>query len=303
MASYTRHANIIHILGDTYVVDTGDQYIPFYDLGTGNVVLIDSGYNEDRDIIEAALLSRGFKVAGIACSHSHVDHTGNNAYFREKYGCIIAMPELDAILTTNLLNLKFMNPYLSMTDINERFSHLICKTDIKVPPEDTTVDICGKKFRFIPTLGHTTSHMSIVTPDDVIYLGDAIISIEVLSGLKLPYMYSVPDYLETLKVIQNFSFKKYIISHRGSSDEIYNIAKKNIEGCMARIEIIYNLIDKPMTMEDIFKAAVNEFYINVGTIKKHLVIERMFKPYADYLFETGRLRRILENGFLKYMKA
>jgi len=95
MASYTKHANIIHILGDTFVIDTGDQYIPFYDLGMGNVVLIDSGYKEDRDIIEAALLSRGLKVAGIACSHAHVDHAGNNAYFREKYGCKLYISKID----------------------------------------------------------------------------------------------------------------------------------------------------------------------------------------------------------------
>lgn len=303
MAKGAQTANIIHILGDTYVIDTGDQYVPFYEIGDRNIILLDSGYKEDRGLIEGALDSRGYRVAAIACTHAHVDHVGNNAYFREKYGCLIAMPELDALLTSNVLNLKLMNQYLSMTDINERVSHMVCETDIRVPLKDTVVDLCGREFRFIPTVGHTTSHMSIVTPDDVIYLGDAIISTEVLTGMKLPYFFSVADYIETLKVIQNFSFKKYIIAHRGSSDEIWNIAKKNIEGCMARIEIIYNLIDCPMTMEDIFKAAVNEFYINVGTIKKHLVIERMFKPYADYLFDTGRLKRVLDNGFLKYMRA
>lgn len=303
MAPNTSHANIIHILGDTYVIDTGDQYVPFFDLGEGNIVLLDSGYKEDRGLIEGALSSKGYRVAAIACTHAHVDHAGNNAYFREKYGCLIVMPELEALLTSNVLNLKLMNQYLSMTDINERVSHIVCETDIRVPLEDTTVELFGKAFRFIPTVGHTTAHMSIVTPDDVIYLGDAIISTEVLSGMKLPYFFSVADYIETLKVIQNFSFKKYLIAHRGSSDEIWSIAKKNIEGCMARIEIIYNLIQCPMTMEDIFKAAVNEFYINVGTVKKHLVIERMFKPYADYLFDTGRLKRILDNGFLKYIKT
>lgn len=303
MAPSTSHANIIHILGDTYVIDTGDQYVPFYDLGEGNIVLLDSGYKEDMGLIEGAISSKGYRVAAIACTHAHVDHAGNNAYFREKYGCLIVMPELEALLTSNVLNLKLMNQYLSMTDINERVGHIICETDIRVPLEDTKVELFGKILRFIPTVGHTTAHMSIVTPDDVIYLGDAIISTEVLSGMKLPYMFSVLDYIETLKVIQNFTFKKYLIAHRGSSDEIWSIARKNIEGCMARIEIIYSLIDFPMTMEDIFKAAVNEFYINVGTIKKHLVIERMFKPYADYLFDTGRIKRILDKGFLKYIRT
>lgn len=60
--------------------------------------LIDTGFTKDRESIESMLTKSGC-VPGtlklIILTHGDFDHTGNCAYFREKYGCSVAMHYAD----------------------------------------------------------------------------------------------------------------------------------------------------------------------------------------------------------------
>ena len=57
-----------------------------------------------------------------------------------------------------------------------------------------------------------------------------------------------------------------------------------------------------MTMEEIMKAAIDVFKINIQTPHRYAVIERMLRSYVEYLNEMGIIDLNIENGFLKYRK-
>lgn len=67
-------------------------------------VLIDTGFRGKRAQLENALQGAGC-VPGtlklIVLTHGDSDHTDNSAYFREKYGCPIAMHGLDSGMVEN----------------------------------------------------------------------------------------------------------------------------------------------------------------------------------------------------------
>lgn len=71
-----------------FLVRTGDGFI-----------LIDTGFSTKRTELEKELASAGCKPGNlklILLSHGDVDHTGNAAYLREKYGARIAMHNDDS---------------------------------------------------------------------------------------------------------------------------------------------------------------------------------------------------------------
>lgn len=48
------------------------------------------------------------------------------------------------------------------------------------------ISVCGVNFKILYTPGHSPAHICIMTPDDVFYVGDTLISYEVMKGSKLP---------------------------------------------------------------------------------------------------------------------
>ncbi|MFT5875755.1 MAG: hydroxyacylglutathione hydrolase, partial [Clostridium sp.] len=78
------------IKGNTFCIDTGMLYIPFYKINNEEIIMLDSGWAKgERKGIDEILEKNNLQVVGIICSHAHIDHIGNNAYLKKKYNCVI----------------------------------------------------------------------------------------------------------------------------------------------------------------------------------------------------------------------
>lgn len=295
---------IKEIKGNTFCIDTGMSYIPFYKINDEEIILLDSGWakGERKGIVEL-LEKNNFKVAGIICSHAHIDHIGNNAYFKKIYNCTIAMSAYEALVCSSTVNLKVYYSSQTLTGVTEHFGHMVCESDIMITDDQDRICVCGIKFKIIHTPGHSPAHICIVTPDDVAYLGDALISYEVMEGAKMPYAFILREDLKSKAKLYDLKCSKYVVAHKGMYNDITKLITDNIIFYKNRAAKIYDLIDGAMTMEDIMKTAMEDFNIRVQSIYRYAFIERMLRSYVEYLNETGSIELNIENGFLKYSKG
>ena len=67
------------------------ELIPVYRLDAHKCILLDTGLVEQREELQEALTNYGLEPVGVICSHAHIDHMGNVAYLKEKYGAKLAM--------------------------------------------------------------------------------------------------------------------------------------------------------------------------------------------------------------------
>ena len=295
--------NIINVKGNTYCIDTGMSYIPFYKINSNEIVMLDTGLQKnERELIDAFIDSNNFKVVGIINSHAHMDHIGNNSYLKDKFNCVIAMPNYESIICSSAANLKVYYASYALKDIKKKFGHMICQTDIRIYENDTEIEICNTKFKIIHTPGHSPAHICIVTPDNVAYLGDALVSYELMNGAKMPYAYILSEDMKSKAKLYDLNYDKYIVSHKGIYDNIKKLIDDNIDFYENRSNVIRGFINEPMTMEEILKVACHEFEINIYDIKKYNMMSMMLKSYIDYLYEIGKLKAIIEDGLIKYTK-
>jgi hydroxyacylglutathione hydrolase len=294
--------NIIKIKGSTFCIYTGELYIPFYKINDEEIIMMDTGWKEERLGIERLLESSNLKVAAILNSHAHRDHIGNNAYFKDKYNCIIAMPTSEALICSSAANLKLYFSNFALSDIKGQFGHLICKTDIMIDSSQDSISLCGADFKIIHTPGHSPAHICIVTPDEVAYLGDTLLGYELLEEAKMPYAYIINEDLKSKAMLHDLRCSKYVLAHKGSFDDISKLIDDNIKCYKARAEKIYELIDSDMTMEKIMMTVSSRLRIRINDVDKYLHTERKLKAYVDYLYETGRLKIFEDEGFIKYWK-
>lgn len=295
---------IIKIKGNTFCIDTGMSYIPFYKINDEEIILLDSGWaHGERNELEHLLEKNKLAIAAIICSHSHIDHIGNNAYFKNKYKCLIAMSEFEALICSSLINLKVYYSSQTLTQVEEHYGHMVCETDLLISETQEKINIAGVRFKILHTPGHSPAHICIITPDDVAYLGDVLVSHDVMESSKLPYAFILREDIKSKEKLFDLKCRKYVVAHKGIYEDITNLITDNINFYNSKVDKILDLIDKDMTMEEIMKLTVNKLQIQIQSRYKYAVVERMLKSYVEFLHETGRLALKVEEGFLKYFST
>lgn len=294
---------IKQIKGNTFCIDTGMTYIPFYRINKEEIIMLDTGWSRgEREGIEGLLQKQALKVAGILNSHAHIDHIGNNAYFKKKYNCVIAMSAYEAMVCSSTVNLKLYYSTLSLKEIATHLGHLVCPVDIMISDKQDSVQVCGIDFKILHTPGHSPSHLCILTPDDVAYLGDTLMSHDVMNGSKMPYAFILSEDLKSKEKLYDLKCSQYVIAHKGIYSNITELITDNINFYKLRAEKIYEIINDSMTLEEIMQAITKSFNIHVTNVYKYTLIERMLRSYVEYLNELGRLELSAADGFLKYSK-
>lgn len=293
--------DIKNIKGNTYFIETDMSTIPFYKINDTEIIMLDTGWAEgERDLIDNMLVENNFKVSGIICTHAHIDHVGNNQHLKDKYGSIIAMSRFEAALCSSPINLRTYYSNVTLEMIKDHFDTLICDTDIIIMPDEDEVTLCGVNLKILHTPGHSPEHICIITPDDVCYMGDSLISYEVMRGAKMPYANALKRDLQSKESLKKINHAKYILAHKGVFDDISVLIQDNIDFYTERAEGIFELIDKRLTMEEIIKNAMNKYKIRPGNIYRYFVIERIIESYVQYLHEVGKIVIEIEDGFVKY---
>jgi glyoxylase-like metal-dependent hydrolase (beta-lactamase superfamily II) len=294
---------IIKVKGNTFCIDTGMTYIPFYKISEEEIIMLDTGWEKgERNGIEQILDENNFKVSAILNSHAHIDHIGNNTYLKEKHNCIIAMSAYEALMCSSEANLKLYYSSQTLKDVKKHYGHMICKTDVMIDNNQDKITLCGVEFKIIHTPGHSPAHICIITPDNAAYLGDSLISYEVMEGAKMPYAFILSEDMKSKAKLYDLDCSRYIVAHKGIYGDIEKLVDDNIDFYESRAEKIYEVIEGTMTMEDIMKAVIKSFHIRVNSVNRYSFIERMLRSYVEYLYEIEKLQLIMEDGFLKYKK-
>lgn len=291
---------LIHVKDNTYCIDAGMSYIPFYKLNEKDIILLDTGAIDEKEILEEVFEQNNLNVKGIICSHGHPDHVGNNQYFKQKYKCPIAMPAFEAQIYSSAMNMKVLYGNITLTDVERYYGYLIFETDECISVNQNKINLCGAEFKITHTPGHSTSHICITTPDDVCYLADAIIGYELMEAAKIPFDFVLLEGIKSREKLRSLTCSKYIATHKGIYDNIDKLITDNIEFYKYRAEKICELITEKMTVDEIMQQVLKAFAIRIDSVYKFEIIRRMLNAFIDYLYETGRLRIFIEDGLLKY---
>lgn len=289
--------------GDTWCIVTGYSRIPLFKLGGGRAVLIDSGIPADREGILALLKRSGLTVAGILTSHSHIDHMGNHRVLQREHGAKLYMTPFDAAVTADPMAIKICFYEASYNDVLQYAAPMFCRADFVIGPEDKSVEVEGARFGILRLPGHASDHIGFVTPDSVAYLADALLSDQVLNAVRIPYCLCCELDLQTKRRISGMKYDSFIIAHNGVYAESKGIADRNISKLHEKVETVYDLINRPMAMEDIVLRASEAMGVRRNTLYKIRVSECNIRTYVEYLTETGRLLQRAKDGMIEYIRT
>jgi len=291
---------IFNIKGNTYYFKTSYADIPFYKLNDNEIIMLDSGLYEEAKTVQDVLNEYNFTVKAVICTHAHIDHVGNNSWLREKYGAEIIMPENESMICEDDYSLHVYMLQGNFRHMEKRYSPMIFKTDRKISADETFIDVQGHRFEIVKLYGHTFYHIGIITPDDVFYVGDSLMGEVQIRDSKLSYMADITLDLQANEIIRNTKCKKYILAHKGVYDEIDYIIDKNIENTEGQVQIIYDIIKKPMTMSEICQEGFKLLNIKKN-VKSYILTERILINCVNYLLYNGIIKIDIIDNCLRYV--
>lgn len=292
---------LVHVKGNTYYIDAAEA-IPVYIKENRDCILLDSGWDYERDDLERVIIESGLHLVGIIGTHLHTDHCGSHRYFQEKYHVPVAMPLGESTLGFNELTLKSYFYIFTIEEVRDIDALNVLKfmPDITIPPDASEFEMAGVRFGIIHTPGHSPDHISVVTPDDILYLGDALLSEDVVSISKVPYYASIGWALQSMEKLSALPYEA-LAAHKGCCPDLKGLADYNIQKMQEHIRMFRGFVTEKMTQEDILKKACMELKLLSKQGFKVKLYERDMRSYIEYLTEQGLIAETCENGRLYYL--
>mgnify|MGYP000984449811 FL=1 len=119
----------------------------------------------------------------------------------------------------------------------------------------------------------------------------------------MPYANVLSEDLASKAKLRGLDCSRYIIAHKGIYDDIHQLIDDNIEFYQSCAQRVREIINRPMTMEEITKAVMRELGISVKSVNKYMAIEKMLRSNIEYLQETGSIELRVDDGLLKYFNC
>lgn len=287
----------IHVKGNTWCFQ-GRQLIPYYQIDDKRCILLDCGSSSVRNELELALSEAGLTPVGIVLTHMHYDHHENTGYFKKKYGIPAAMQRVEAEICQNAITLKnhlfCFSP--GMIAEYERLNNLICPIERVIEPEETEIIFEGVKFGIFHSPGHAPGHICIITPDNVAYLGDAVMAGRDLELAKIIFVFGMELDFATKRRLLELNCDRYIVTHLGVLDSISDVVQDNLALMQRQIAMMRALITRPMNMCECYEAINQKLDQAEGHPLRILYLERYLRPYLEYLVDSGQVKLVEWKG-------
>ncbi|WP_315119628.1 MBL fold metallo-hydrolase [uncultured Clostridium sp.] len=292
--------DLIKIKGNTYYINAPTN-IGVYVFKNKNCLLVDTGINNSQARkIDEVLIQNNLHPKYIINTHSHVDHCGGNFYFKENYpGSLIFTSAKEKIFMEN----PELYPCILSNSIPIKgLKRITKKCDVDFILDSGINKINDEKFETLSLKGHSQEHIGFITPEKVCFLGDALFSDEIIDKYSLPYLYDIEESINTLKIIDDIDCDYFILAHSNEmvlKDQIKDLVQHNLNNINYFMEQILDLLDGPMTKEDILQnlAILND--LSMGFTQYHLNFSSV-SALVNYLYNQGKIEGSIEDGKLYF---
>lgn len=290
------------ILGKTWYFDGKGADLPFYRLNEHAVILLDGGCpGVDEQAVKRLIDDQGLHVEAVLCTHAHPDHMALCRHYQAR-GAKIIMPIFEANCVASAENLKAWYPLFSLEQIRDLFSFMLLEADETIARSQTQIEICGERFEIIPTPGHTPEHIAVRTPDEVLYLADALMGKLECERAKLPYAFSIATDFETRARLRGEGAERYLMAHYGVERDISELLGLNSQIYLEVADKVRGLLTKPFTMEEWLAAVVRSFGFRSASTEYGLrLLERNLRSFVDYLMDIGEVKQQAIDGRMVYL--
>lgn len=261
----------------------------------GKAILIDSGNDKEAGRqINKRIAEQGWELTAVVNTHSNADHIGGNAFLQNKTNCrIAASPGEAPFIERPELEAAFLYGGFPYPGLDNKF--------LKAAPSKVTDIIPGSGpvvlgngridtgLEAIPLPGHYFDMIGLRTPDNILFLGDALFSEHIINKYHLFFIYDVAGYLNTLDRIGEMTAELFVPSHARPADNILPLIDVNRRKIDEIAAVIADLCSPSAEFGDILAGTCKRYGIQLDA-NQYVLIGSTVRSYLSYLAGNDRVR-------------
>ena len=264
----------------------------------GRVVLVDTGLNETsgKKALKAVREEVGGEVAAILTTHAHADHFGANAAVVKRTGARVYAPAPDeAVLRYPLWQPMSLFGGADPLD-TLRGGFLLADqspVDEVVVPGELRIE--GVEVEVVSLAGHSPGQVGYVV-DGVFFCADVVLPGNVLEKYKIPYLYSVTDHLDALRVAEGVGCQVAMPGHGAVVESLGELVGLNRGVVEAVAEQVVALAGDGATAEVILAGLLTRFGAAVGDAPSFYLLQPTVFAFLSHLHREGQVRHEVGEG-------
>jgi len=287
---------------------TGKYAIGVYiDKAARTAVLIDSGPPSSRVLKEIVhdLQAAQHQIVAVVNTHGHLVNAGGNRFLKTKLPNLkVFAAHMAALLIDHpSLEANIFGGGLQDRDSNDgEVAETGVVTDI-VPYHDGTIYIHDIAFKIVTLPGHSPGMIGVITPDDVLYCGDAAFGEETLNRQEWLLYTDTIAAKKSLEKLQRMKKKAYVLYHGGTYDNISKLVKRHLSMLKETANFIVEAVsEQPRTLEQLTQRAMKRFALD-DHLKLYNLTAMTIRAHLSELQQAGRIHVSVKEGWLQFSKA
>ena len=141
--------------------------------------------------------------------------------------------------------------------------------------------------------------VGIRTPDDVLFVGDAVSTPETLEKYRVAYTFDVGGYLASLEALRDVRAALFIPSHTPPTTDLTALIDINLAATKAVAADILALCQTPRTHETLLKELFDKYGLTL-TFSQFALVGGAVRAYLSWLLDTGRIEPVIADNYLYY---
>lgn len=290
----------INLAGRTGYFLAAGVLIPTYTLPDNELILVDSGLREDPELLEF-LSERKLRVYAVLQTHLHIDHVANNKTFYRLFGTRIFATEKEISRINTGTGL--MREWNIQTSLHQDGYTGDYEYPFEIISEDTQeIVLRDTPFRVVPLPGHSLGHIGFATPDNVLCIGDAILSPFMVHHAKLPYFEDIRASIDSMRRIGASHYAWYTLAHMEAvaGRDMPGLIRENIALQDRVNHEILEVVNDPVPAEDLIDSILYAFDIHVHDRELHDYIWLATRHRIKYMEELGLIEAVPGEGKTLY---
>lgn len=293
-------SGLVKISGNSYLFTADVTVGVYFNEHDRTALLIDSGSNEGtaRRILHL-IYERGSYLTAMLITHGHDAQTGGLHYLKREYRNIpiyatfwsaqfIQYPILDSWLSGNY-------PGTHKADIQA--SHTI--TDF-IEDRDHRLELAGTVHSIVSLPGHLPGMVGIITPDGVMYCGDALFGKDTLAKQQLIYYTNIRSAKETLDRIGSSTCNAYVLARGGKYEDVKWLIHQHRQRMDEMYEMILHAVrDEPQSLESIVRHMMHRLQLK-SVSGQFKLANAVVRAYLAELIADCKLRVSIKDGTQVY---
>ncbi|MCX7027441.1 MAG: MBL fold metallo-hydrolase [Spirochaetes bacterium] len=255
--------------------------------------LVDSGNDKDagRKVLKL-LAAEGLRLKAVLNTHSNADHIGANAYLQGQTSCEVWAPAFEAPFIENpALEGSLLWGGFPFGELRSKFFEAkSSKVTRPMAPGEM-----AEGFEFIPLPGHFIQMSGIRTGDGVLFLGDAAFGPLVLEKHKIPFLYDIRAFRESLDRILSTEASWYVPSHGEPCRDPEELVEANAAKVDAVEAAILGILSRPVSFEEALATLCVGFGFDLD-LSRYALIGSTLRSFLSYLNGEGKIGYRFEGG-------